>query len=182
MSFVIYIFVLLIGAASVLFGVDLLNSPLHSPPNVPIGRSIHNIGTEPAVHEPKGESEIKPAAQIHTVSEGMRRTATEKTQVHNPELTPIYPDHSEQASVTHPPRKPARRRASWDEQAGATQVDRGSPSGSVRHQIRHYDDLSETARIVRQMTHGRDQGDIVVQRGNGAIIIVHTGSTLAEQR
>lgn len=40
MSFLIYFFVLLVSAASVLFGLDLMSSPLPKTPNVPIGRSV----------------------------------------------------------------------------------------------------------------------------------------------
>lgn len=40
MSFIIYFFVLLVSAMSVLFGLDLVNSPLPNTPNVPIGRNV----------------------------------------------------------------------------------------------------------------------------------------------
>ena len=43
MSFLIYFFVLLVSAASVLFGLDLMSSPLPNTPNVPIGRSVQVV-------------------------------------------------------------------------------------------------------------------------------------------
>ena len=48
MSFLIYFFVLLVSAASVLFGLDLMNSPLPNTPNVPIGRSVQVVSPPPA--------------------------------------------------------------------------------------------------------------------------------------
>ena len=47
MSFLIYFFVLLVSAASVLFGLDLMNSPLPNTPNVPIGRSVQVVSPPP---------------------------------------------------------------------------------------------------------------------------------------
>ena len=48
MSFLIYFFVLLVSAASVLFGLDLMTSPLPNTPNVPIGRSVQVASPPPA--------------------------------------------------------------------------------------------------------------------------------------
>lgn len=43
MSFIIYFAVLLIAAASALFGLDLMTSPLPTMPNVPLGRTAHLV-------------------------------------------------------------------------------------------------------------------------------------------
>ena len=51
MAFLIYFFVLLVSAASVLFGLDLMSSPLPKTPNVPIGRSVQ-VASQPPVQEP----------------------------------------------------------------------------------------------------------------------------------
>jgi hypothetical protein len=48
MSFLIYFFVLLVSAASVLFGLDLMTAPLPVPPDVPIGRSVQAVAPLPA--------------------------------------------------------------------------------------------------------------------------------------
>ena len=64
MAFLIYFFVLLVSAASVLFGLDLMNSPLPNMPNVPIGRSVQ-VASPPMPRE--------------------RRAADERA------LTPVYP-------------------------------------------------------------------------------------------
>jgi hypothetical protein len=44
------------------------------------------------------------------------------------------------------------------------------------------DDATETARIVRRMTRGRNVGEIAVQRADGSIVIVHTGEARAQLR
>ncbi len=66
MSFLIYFFVLLVSAASVLFGLDLMNAPLPNTPNVPIGRSVQAVAQPP-------------------VSPRQKRAADERA------LTPVYP-------------------------------------------------------------------------------------------
>lgn len=93
MSFLIYFFVLVVSAASVLFGLDLMSSPLPNTPNVPIGRSVQ-VTAPP------------PAQQRHA------RVADERA------LTPVYPTQpgkpkigretsgmapQEQAALTPPP-------------------------------------------------------------------------------
>ena len=66
MSFLIYFFVLLVSAASVLFGLDLMSSPLPNTPNVPIGRSVQ-VASPPLPRQREA------------------RTADERA------LTPVYP-------------------------------------------------------------------------------------------
>jgi BA14K-like protein len=57
MAFVLYFFVLIVSAASVLFGLDLVTAPLPAPPNVPIGRNVRHI-EKPALHD-AGKVEMK---------------------------------------------------------------------------------------------------------------------------
>jgi hypothetical protein len=90
MPFLIYFFVILIGVGSVLFGLDLLNSPLHPPPNVPIGRSIRHVAAEPGVHVAKAASDIKPAAKKRTAAINVPGSATGHMRADNPELGPVY--------------------------------------------------------------------------------------------
>lgn len=78
MSFLIYFFVLLVSAASVLFGLDLVTSPLPKTPNVPIGRSVHIEAKAPAA-EAKREAKVE--AQIEAKA----------TQANDRALTPLYP-------------------------------------------------------------------------------------------
>jgi hypothetical protein len=94
MSFLIYFFVLLICATSMVFGLDLLNSALHPPPNVPIGRSVHHIAADVATHGAKTKSEIQPDAGKRTVAEGARKSATGQSQADSRELRPVYTDSS----------------------------------------------------------------------------------------
>lgn len=70
MAFIFYFVVILVTAASVMFGLDLMTSPLPSTPNVPIGRS----------------------AQLATASAGKHvRTVTHEAD--NRALSPVYPAH-----------------------------------------------------------------------------------------
>jgi len=93
MSFLIYFFVLLVSTASVLFGLDLMSSPLPNTPNVPIGRSVQ-VASPPLPRQRE------------------TRTADERA------LTPVYPAEpgkpkvqaetsgaglQEQAKLTPPP-------------------------------------------------------------------------------
>ncbi len=79
MAFLLYFVVILVSAASVLFGLDLMTSPLPStPPNVPIGRSAH----------------VAPAHVAKPVREAKREADTRT-------LSPVYP--------THPDAPPAQR-------------------------------------------------------------------------
>ena len=57
MSFLIYFFVLLVSAASVLFGLDLMSSPLPNTPNVPIGRSVQVVAPPQAQREKRAADE-----------------------------------------------------------------------------------------------------------------------------
>jgi hypothetical protein len=75
MAFVLYFFVLLVSAASVVVGLDLMTSPLPSTPNVPLGRSAPRIAAEP------------PAQQV---ARAERETGQEK-QLADRALSPIYP-------------------------------------------------------------------------------------------
>jgi hypothetical protein len=73
MAFILYLAVLLVSAASVLFGLDLITSPLSSPPNVPIGRSVQHVARAPAVTD-TGERQTRKQALAD-----------------DRELTPVYP-------------------------------------------------------------------------------------------
>jgi hypothetical protein len=74
MSFLIYFFVLLVSAASVLFGLDLMTSPLPKTPNVPLGRSV-----QPATPAPKQEAQT------------LARMQAQNTKANERALTPVYP-------------------------------------------------------------------------------------------
>ena len=86
MSFLIYFFVLLVSAASVLFGLDLMNSPLPNTPNVPIGRSVQVVSPPPQQRELRAADERaltpvypaapgKPKVQAETSGAGMQEQA-----------------------------------------------------------------------------------------------------------
>lgn len=60
MAFLIYFFVLLVSAASVLFGLDLMSSPLPRTPNVPIGRSVP-VSPQPVPRQREAKAADEPA-------------------------------------------------------------------------------------------------------------------------
>jgi hypothetical protein len=103
MSFLIYFVVLLVSAGSVLFGLDLINSPLHSPPNVPIGRTVRNVEPTPAVREASAKAETKPAAKQQSTAKAAdseHKSATEQARkepqdqqarAESGDLSPVYP-------------------------------------------------------------------------------------------
>jgi hypothetical protein len=71
MAYLFYFMVILVSAASVMFGLDLATSPLPSTPNVPIGRTAHVV--PPAAH----------------VAKHLSKAATRATD--DRALSPIYP-------------------------------------------------------------------------------------------
>jgi hypothetical protein len=78
MAIVLYFFVLLIAAGSVLFGLDLMTSPLTSTPNVPIGRSVQRIAAAPPARQDNRSPAREEASREHAPSNDRA-------------LTPVYP-------------------------------------------------------------------------------------------
>jgi hypothetical protein len=76
MAFVLYLFVLLLAAGGVLFGLDVVTSPLTSAPNVPIGRSVRHIGSAPETPNKIARRETTDASRM---------------QVDDRALSPVYP-------------------------------------------------------------------------------------------
>ena len=105
MAFLLYFVVILVSAASVMFGLDLMTSPLPSTPNVPIGRSAQ-------MTPPPAAPVAKPARKAPT------RAANERA------LSPVYPAspgvpkadtqaaHLQSAGSTAPSSAPAPQTAS----------------------------------------------------------------------
>jgi hypothetical protein len=79
MAFLIYLFVLLVSAATVMVGFDLMTSPLPSTPNVPIGRTVRHVEAEPAI---RAADKTEPAP---------RNADTVEKHLADRALTPIYP-------------------------------------------------------------------------------------------
>jgi len=92
MAFLLYFVVILVSAASVLFGLDLMTSPLPSVPNVPIGRSAQVAPAASAAPAAKGVHEAKQAADSRA-------------------LTPVYPAYPaatpRQQALSEPPEQQA---------------------------------------------------------------------------
>lgn len=72
MAFLVYFFVLLVSAGAVLFGLDLVNSPLHTP-NVPIGRTVRHVGPPPPAHAARDISAREATAKIETKDEAKKQ-------------------------------------------------------------------------------------------------------------
>ena len=110
MSFLIYFFVLLVSAASVLFGLDLMTSPLPNTPNVPIGRSVQVAAPTQAQREKRAADERaltpvyptepgKPKLQAQTAetsgaapqSQAQLTPAPAPLQAPSPQMAPAQP-------------------------------------------------------------------------------------------
>jgi hypothetical protein len=262
MAFVLYLFVLLIAAGSVLFGLDLVTSPLSSTPNVPIGRSVRHVASTSEASNKLARREIRktpeatrkqpddrtlspvypaspgpstPVVARNTPDEPVpRERAIEQASVANDTQPQREEDMSTNSSAEAPqpaascdvqacnasyrtftpadctyqplegPRRLCTKSATAQTAARSRQgaglplsltpkrTARASPRRpEVRWVARETprrrglftqndDDRSETARIVLQMTRGHPMGDIVVQRADGSIIVVHTGNARAQ--
>jgi hypothetical protein len=256
MAIVLYLFVLLIAAGSVLFGLDLATSPLPSGPNVPIGRSVRHVASAPAspdkiVHQETAADRKRaddreltpiypaspgPSAPIVTAKVPTAPAASEDQPVDRTAIAddsqPLHQDEKEEDGMSasaqaqqqascdveacsaayrsftptdcsYQPLRGPRRLCTKSDSAHIADAPAEAPvnqaSGraartyrpNVRWIVReapqrrglftqHSPDMSDTARIVRQLTRGYPMGDIAVQRADGSIIIVHTGETRAQ--
>jgi hypothetical protein len=98
MSFLIYFFVLLVSAASVLFGLDLMSSPLPNTPNVPIGRSVQVVSPPPAQRERRAADE-RALTPVYPTEPGKPKIQAETSGA--------APQEQQQATLTLPPVQPA---------------------------------------------------------------------------
>ncbi len=65
MAALVYVFVILIGAASVMFGLDLMHAPLRHPPNVPLGRAVSVASQTPAQQRLTKEADDRELTPIY---------------------------------------------------------------------------------------------------------------------
>jgi hypothetical protein len=65
MAALVYVFVILIGAASVMFGLDLIHAPLRHTPNVPIGRAVSLAPQAPASQRSAKEADDRELTPIY---------------------------------------------------------------------------------------------------------------------
>jgi hypothetical protein len=77
MSFLIYFFVLMVSAASVLFGLDLMNSPLPNTPNVPIGRSVQVVGPPPQAQRETRAADERALTPVYPAAPGTPKLQAE---------------------------------------------------------------------------------------------------------
>jgi hypothetical protein len=193
MSFLIYFFVLLVSAASVMFGLDLMNAPLPRTPNVPIGRPAQ-VAVEPPAQDLQRLAAdehvltsvyptMSGAPQLQAQSSGA--ATQEDAKLIAPPAPPSANTIAQLPAEFAPPNsepvpipQPAARRAK--PQLATRQA---SSKGELRDVKRQPLDLqppqsgsskvemSETERIVRHMTRN-ENADISVQDADGKIIIV----------
>jgi len=91
MSFLIYFFVLLVSAASVLFGLDLMNSPLPNTPNVPIGRSVQVVSPPPAQQRELRAADERALTPVYPTEPGKPKAQAETSgaATQNADLPPV---------------------------------------------------------------------------------------------
>lgn len=104
MSFLIYFFVLLVSVASVLFGLDLMSSPLPSTPNVPIGRSVQ-ISPQPLPRQAKTADEraatpVRPAELVKPPPQTTGDASRQQAKL--PSAPPPDPVPQQQAAAAPP--------------------------------------------------------------------------------
>jgi hypothetical protein len=97
MSFLIYFFVLLVSAASVLFGLDLMSSPLPNTPNVPIGRSVQVVSPPPAQQRQARVADERALTPVYPTEPGKPKVQAETSGAASQEQA------KEQAKPTPPP-------------------------------------------------------------------------------
>ena len=147
MSFLIYFFVLLVSAASVLFGLDLVSAPLPKTPNVPLGRSVQ-VASAPSQQQRKKEADERALTPVHPAAPGSStetRQAAQTTgqqagsaspQQTSPQQTWMPPPESDQTNqiaqraddkATAAPTEPQRAAASAPAQQPATPAASAAP-------------------------------------------------------
>jgi BA14K-like protein len=99
MSFVIYFFVLIICGVSVMFGFDLLTSPLPTMPNVPIGRTAHLAPLKPETPAAK-RADARALTPVYPAAPGgeKKQASTTDTGEATP-AAPSKPDEAQAAAV-----------------------------------------------------------------------------------
>jgi hypothetical protein len=97
MSFLIYFFVLLVSAASVLFGLDLMSAPLPNTPNVPIGRSVQVVSPPPARQREARVADERALTPVYPTEPGKAKVQAETSGAASQEQA------KEQATLTPPP-------------------------------------------------------------------------------
>jgi BA14K-like protein len=82
MAFIFYFIVILVSAASVMFGIDLATSPLPSTPNVPIGRVAQappSAPAKPAAEHAKRAADNRALSPVYPAAPGVRKDKAAQT-------------------------------------------------------------------------------------------------------
>ena len=103
MAFLIYFFVLLVSAASVLFGLDLMNSPLPNTPNVPIGRSVQMAAQPPAQRQQKRVADERALTPVYPAAPGKPKPQTEMPAPAAQANQPTAAQHAEDKTAAGEP-------------------------------------------------------------------------------
>ncbi len=83
MAFIFYFIVILVSAASVMFGIDLATSPLPSTPNVPIGRVAQApppARAKPAAEHAKRAADSRALSPVYPAAPGVRKDKAAQAQ------------------------------------------------------------------------------------------------------
>jgi hypothetical protein len=104
MAFLVYFFVLLVSAASVLFGLDLMSSPLPKTPNVPIGRSVQvtaQVASPVPVQEPhKKAADEQALTPVYPTTRGAAKVPAETSGAAPQQDAKLTPPPAEQTAPT----------------------------------------------------------------------------------
>ncbi len=144
MSFLIYFFVLLMSAGAVLFGLDLINSPLRPPPDVPIGRIVRHVATASPASQADGQSETRSAVKRQLAANSARKSAAEQARVEDRALSPVYPASPGPAAPVI-----TTGRASTDE-GGATDARAAATAHADSDASNKHDSVKDTAQAKAQ--------------------------------
>jgi BA14K-like protein len=101
MSFIIYFAVLLLTAASVLFGYDLMTSPLPTMPNVPLGRVAHLVAPAPPETPAAKRADARALTPIYPTALG--GTDKQASTTGSGSATTAVKPKTEQAASAPPP-------------------------------------------------------------------------------
>jgi len=116
MAFLLYFIVILVSAASVLFGLDLMSSPLPSTPNVPIGRSAQVTPAHVAkpVREAKRDADSRALSPVYPAPPGAPMTPAQAPQWETNGSAPPRDAAIAQSPPTpdRPPQQPEQQQAS----------------------------------------------------------------------
>jgi len=137
MAFLFYFVIILVTAASVIFGLDLMTSPLPSTPNVPIGRSAQMTPAAPVTkpaREAKRAADTRALSPIYPAHPAAPKAEAQTAQPETADAAPpsdAAAPSDQRAWTTQPPHQQAPTAPSQNQQAPATQPASDQPAAAT---------------------------------------------------